>query len=188
MATWIDRQKNVLAFPLSSLRRRKGKNLALLAVYTLLVFLMASVILATSAIRKEASIILREAPEMVVQRTGAGRQGPIPLAYLEKIRDIVGVISADGRHWGYYYDPVVGANYTLLVPPEKGPEPGTITIGPGVAAARLALPGEPLEFKTTSGTILELVVGDVLPDDSELVSSDLVLVSARDFAATIGPS
>jgi cell division protein FtsX len=188
MARWIDRQKNVLDFTLSSLLRRKGKNLALLAVYTLLVFLMASVILATSAIKKEASVILREAPEMVVQRTVAGRQGPIPLAYLEKIRDIVGVISAEGRHWGYYYDPVVGANYTLLVPPENGPEPGTITIGPGVAAARLAQAGDPLEFKTASGAILELVVGEVLPDGSELVSSDLVLVSARDLEAIIGPS
>ena len=77
---------------------------------------MASVMLATSAIRKEASTVLREAPEMVVQRTVAGRQDPIPLAYLEKIRDIAGVISSDGRLWGYYYDPVVGANYTLLVP------------------------------------------------------------------------
>jgi cell division protein FtsX len=188
MAAWIDRQKNVLDFTLSSLLRRKGKNLALLAVYTLLVFLMASVILATSAIRKEASIVLREAPEMVVQRTVAGRQDPIPLAYLEKIRDIVGVISAEGRRWGYYYDPVVGANYTLLVPPDNEPEPGAITIGPGVAAARLALPGDPLEFKAVSGEILELVVGGILSADSELVSSDLVLVSARDFEAIIGPS
>jgi len=188
MAAWIERQKNVLDFTLSSLLRRKGKNLALLAVYTLLVFLMASVMLATSAIRKEAAAVLREAPEMVVQRTIAGRQNPIPLAYLDQIRDIAGVISADARHWGYYYDPVVGANYTLLVPREDVPEPGTVTIGPGVSSARLALAGDTLEFKAASGEILELVVAGVLDGDSELVAADLVLVAAEDLRTIFGPA
>jgi cell division protein FtsX len=186
MAGWIDRQKNVLDFTLSSLLRRKGKNLALLAVYTLLVFLMASVMLATSAIRKEASAVLREAPEMVVQRTVAGRQDPIPLAYLEKIRDIAGVISSDGRLWGYYYDPVVGANYTLLVPREDEPAQGTAAIGAGVARVRTAAAGDTLEFKGASGPLVELVVGGILSTDSELVASDLVLVSAADFKAIFG--
>jgi cell division protein FtsX len=186
MAGWIDRQKNVLDFTLSSLLRRKGKNLALLAVYTLLVFLMASVMLATSAIRKEASAVLREAPEMVVQRTVAGRQDPIPLAYLEKIRDIAGVISSDGRLWGYYYDPVVGANYTLLVPREDEPAQGTAAIGAGVARVRTAAAGDTLEFKGASGPLVELVVGGILSTDSELVASDLVLVSTADFKAIFG--
>jgi ABC-type lipoprotein release transport system permease subunit len=187
MARWIERQKNVLDFTLSSLGRRKGKNLALLAVYTLLVFLMASVMFATSSIKREASAVLREAPEMVVQRTAAGRQDPIPLVYLEKIRGIAGVVSADGRRWGYYYDPVVGANYTLLVPQDE-PERGTITIGPGVARVRTAAAGDTVEFKTSAGAVLELVVNGVLPTDSELVSSDLVLVSTEDFRTVFGPA
>jgi hypothetical protein len=186
MARWIERQKNVLDFTLSSLSRRKGKNLALLAVYTLLVFLMASVMFATSSLKREASTVLREAPEMVVQRTVAGRQELVPLAYLDKIRGIAGVISAGGRSWGYYYDPVVGANYTLLVPQEE-PEQGTVTIGPGVARVRMSTPGDTLEFKTSAGAVLELVVGGILRTDSELVSSDLILVSAADFRAVFGP-
>jgi ABC-type antimicrobial peptide transport system permease subunit len=186
MARWIERQKNVLDFTLSSLSRRKGKNLALLAVYTLLVFLMASVMFATSSLKREASTVLREAPEMVVQRTVAGRQELVPLAYLDKIRGIAGVISAGGRSWGYYYDPVVGANYTLLVPQEE-PEQGTVTIGPGVARVRMSAPGDTLEFKTSAGAVLELVVGGILRTDSELVSSDLILVSAADFRAVFGP-
>ncbi|HSA97315.1 MAG TPA: FtsX-like permease family protein [Acidobacteriota bacterium] len=187
MAAGIERQKNVLDFTLSSLARRKGKNLALLAVYALLVFLVASVLFATSAIRKEAAALLREAPEMVVQRTVAGRQDPIPLSYLDQIRSIAGVISADGRLWGYYYDPVVGANYTLLVPREDAPEAGTVTIGPGVARVRMAAPGDLLEFKRTSGGFVELAVGGILAARSELVASDLVLVAAEDFQTIFGP-
>jgi hypothetical protein len=41
MKRWIERQKNVIDFTLSSLFRRKGKNAALILVYTLVVFLIA---------------------------------------------------------------------------------------------------------------------------------------------------
>ena len=181
MAGWIDRQKNILDFTLSSLLRRKGKNLALLAVYVLLVFLIGSVLLATSAIRREASIILSEAPEMIIQRTVAGRQEPVPLGYLDRIRDIPGVMSCDSRLWGYYYDPVVGSNYTLLVPRDGAPEQGTAVIGPGVARVRTASAGDVLEFRAASGELLELGVAGVLPAASELAASDLVLVSAEDY-------
>ncbi len=187
MTGGIERQKNVLDFALSSLARRKGRNLALFAVYVLLVFLMGSVLLATSAIRREAAVVLREAPEMVIQRTVAGRQDPIPLDYLDRIRDIPGVMSAAGRLWGYYYDPVVGANYTLLVPPDREPAQGTIVAGPGVARVRTAAIGDIVEFKAVSGDLLELEIAALLPDDSELVSSDLVLVSAADFETVFGP-
>jgi hypothetical protein len=188
MANWIERQKNVLDFTLSSLARRKRKNLALLLVYTLLVFLIASVMFVTFAIRKEASLLLEEAPEMIVQRTVAGRQDPIPLSYLERIRGIPGVMACDGRLWGYYYDPVVGANYTLLVPRGAEPGPGTIDVGPGVSRTRLASPGDSLEFKASTGEIIELEVHDVISTDSELVSSDLVLVSNADFRRIFGGS
>ncbi len=39
MGTWVGRQRNVLDFTLSALWRRKGKNLALFVVYTVVVFL-----------------------------------------------------------------------------------------------------------------------------------------------------
>ena len=44
MKRWIERQKNVIDFTLSSLFRRKGKNAALILVYTLVVFMAASVV------------------------------------------------------------------------------------------------------------------------------------------------
>ena len=43
MARWVERQRNILDFTFSSLLRRKGKNVALLLVYTLIVFVLASV-------------------------------------------------------------------------------------------------------------------------------------------------
>ena len=91
-----------------------------------------------------------------------------------------------GRLWGYYFDPVVGANYTLVVPEAGAPENGTIRVGAGVARARSLLAGDMIEFKTAAGDILELEAREFFSADSELVSSDLVLLSADDFLAISG--
>ncbi len=64
--------------------------MALVFVYTLVVFLLASVVFFTHSLKKEASIILKGAPEMVVQRMVAGRHDLIPLRYIEKIKEIRG--------------------------------------------------------------------------------------------------
>ena len=75
----IEKQRHIIDFMLSSLWRRKGKNLSLVVVYTFVIFLLASVMFFAHAIKKEAGLILRDAPEIIVQRLVAGRQGFISL-------------------------------------------------------------------------------------------------------------
>ena len=188
MHPWIERQKNILDFTLSALLRRKRKNAALVLVYTLIVFLLASVVFFTRSIQKEASLLLREAPEMIVQRMVAGRHDLIPVSYLEKIRKIRGVQSARGRLWGYYYDPIVGANYTLLVSEDPEVVPGSIAVGEGVARLRLASKGDELEFRTSDGVLRELKIGKIFTSEAGLVSADLILISEEDFRGLFGLS
>ena len=188
MSIWIERQRNTIDFTLSSLLRRKRKNLALLLVYALIVFLLSSVMFLTYSIKKEASIILKNAPEIIVQRMVAGRHDPIPLSYIEPIREIRGVLSVRSRLWGYYYDPVAGSNYTLIVPEDTPEGIGKIEIGRGVARTRLVSEGDTLEFRSHEGKIVNLEVGKLLSPESELVASDLVLVSKDDFRRLFGGS
>src|SRR4030043_2264320 len=154
MRKWIDRQRNILDFTLSSLLRRKRKNIALISVYTLVVFFLASVVFFTHSIRKEASIILEASPEMIIQRMVAGRHELVPMSYIDKIREIRGVSSVKGRLWGYYYDPIIGANYTLMVPEDDQLTPGTIAIGEGISRTRLVFEGDTIEFRALDGAIL----------------------------------
>ncbi len=56
MMGFIRRQKYLMDFTLASLLRRKGKNLGLLLVYSMIVFLLASVMLFTSSLRREAGV------------------------------------------------------------------------------------------------------------------------------------
>jgi len=188
MEKWIERQRNIIDFTLSSLLRRKGKNVALVCVYTFVVLLLASVMFFIYSIKKEASIILKDAPEMVIQKMIAGRHELIPTGYMDKIKNIRGVSSVKRRLWGYYYDPVIGANYTLIVPEDSDVSAGNIVIGQGISRARLAFEGDTLEFRSHDGKIIDLEVKNILSLESELVSSDLVLISEDDFRRLFGGS
>src|SRR5512139_4266843 len=176
MRTWIDKQRHILDFTLSSLGRRAGKNSALLLVYTALVFILASLMFLTHALKREAALALRNAPDMVVQRMTAGRHDLIPDGYRARVAGIRGVSAVRGRLWGYYFDPVVSANYTLMVPGEFPHPAGSIVIGEGISRARGAYPGDIFPLRAYDGEPMALTVAAVLPQDSELVSSDLMLI------------
>ena len=133
-------------------------------------------------------MILKDAPEMVIQRMVAGRHELIPVSYADKIKTIRGVSSVKGRFWGYYYDPIVGANYTLMVPEDDQLTPGTIAIGEGISRTRLAFEGDTIEFRAYDGAIIHLEIKKMLSSKSELVSSDLVLISEGDFRKLFGTS
>ena len=188
MKTWIKRQQALIDFTLASLARRKLKNLGLLLVYTLIVFLLASVMLYTSALRHEAAEVLKDSPEVIVQRMVAGRHDLIPPGYLEKLGRIRGVQKKEGRLWGYYYDAVVKANYTLMVPLAEAVgtakvADGKIVIGAAVARERGLAPGNLISFRSYSGKLFSFSVADVMPHDSELVGADLILLSEADYRA-----
>ena len=184
--SWWGRQRNILDFTLSSLLRRKGKNLGLLLVYTLVVAALASVMLFLSSLRREAQLILADCPEILVQRMVAGRHDLVPEAYAQRIRDIRGVSAVRPRLWGYWYDPVTRANYTLMVPAEQGPPPGTVRIGEGISLSRQVYPGDILSIKAYDGEPLPLVVDAVLSHESQLVSADLMLLGGEDFRRLFG--
>ncbi|EXI67662.1 MAG: lipoprotein releasing system, transmembrane protein, LolC/E family [Candidatus Accumulibacter adjunctus] len=183
MNVWIEKQKYLIDFTLASLARRKAKNLGLLLVYSLIVFLLASVMLFTHALRQAANELLAGAPEIVLQRMVAGRHDLIPPGYLERIARLRGVLEKQGRLWGYYYDPVVKANYTFMVADDRLLAPGTLVVGAGLARTRGVAPGNLISFRAYSGKLFTFSIADILPAKSELVSADLVLLGEADFRA-----
>ena len=110
----------------------------------------------------------------------------MPIQYLEKIGSIRGVSAKYGRLWGYFYDPAVRANYTLMVPPESSPQyqapaPGEIAIGAGIARTRGLAVGDYLSLRSARGEPFSFRVASILSQATELVSSDLMLLAADDF-------
>jgi ABC-type lipoprotein release transport system permease subunit len=188
LARWIEKQRNILDFTLSAVLRRKGKNISLLLVYILVVFVLASALFFTQAIKREASLLLQGAPELVIQRLLQGRYDPIPVSYLKEIRKIPGVLAVHWRLWGYYYDPAVGANYTLMVPRHDAMPPEKITIGSGIARTRQIDRGDTISLKAFNGDFRTFEIRNVIEPNSELLTADLVLLGESDFRDLFGLS
>jgi ABC-type antimicrobial peptide transport system permease subunit len=181
MRAYFERQQYLIDYALAALLRRKARNLGLLLVYTLLVFLFASVLLLSQGLRREAAILLQDAPEMIVQRLVAGRHDVLPAAELETLRRIRGVGEVRGRLWGYYYDPVTKANYTVMAAPERNLSNDRMLIGTALARVRQVGVGDVLSLRAADGTPALFKIAGVLESTSELLSADLVLISAAAF-------
>ncbi|MCF8120652.1 MAG: FtsX-like permease family protein [Deltaproteobacteria bacterium] len=183
---WMERQRAFLDFTLSAILRRKGKNASLLVIYTLMVFLIASIVFFTDGLRHEAQLILQGAPEMIVQRVLAGRQTLLPLDYVEPIKGIRGVRRVNPRLWGYYYHPAAQANYTLMASDDYPYGEDTVKIGKGVLRTWGTVRGDQLYFKAFDGKILELRFVKTFSSSSELITSDVILMSGGTFRRLTG--
>lgn len=173
-------------FTLSSLWRRKARNLSLLLVYTLVIFLVSSVIFFTNAIRREARAILEDGPEMIVQRLVGGRHDLIPIDYAEKVAGIRGARSVEPRLWGYYYHQAARSNYTLMVPEEFPFPEDRVKVGKGVLRTWGTAHGDDLYFRTYDGQPLILKVAETFEDSTDLVSADLILMAEPTFRKISG--
>ena len=183
MNVWLEKQRHLIDFTLASLGRRKTKNIGLLLAYTLLVFVLASLTLFTNALRSEATFVLAGSPEVILQRMVAGRHDLIPPGYLDKIGRIRGVQKKEGRLWGYYYDPILKANYTFMARPAEEVADGSIMVGATLARERGLAAHNTISFRSYSGKLFAFEVASVLSPDSELLSADLILMSEKDFRA-----
>ena len=184
--SWIERQRSFLDFTLSAMLRRKWKNISLLLVYTLMVFLISSVVFFTNGLRYEAETILQDAPEMIVQRTMAGRQALVPLDYIKDIKKIRGVRQVKPRLWGYYYHPAAQANFTLMALDDYPHGEGTVEVGEGVLRTWGTVRGDQLYFRAFNGEAMALRLIKTFTSPSELITSDLIIMSKGTFRRLTG--
>jgi len=127
-----------------------------------------------------------------------GRHDLIPTDYMDSMREIPGVGSVHPRYWGYYYDAITGANYTLLglgQPLSVGVEmvdgslpsrPGECAIGVGVAEVREAGPGDELVLVDSRNVGVTFDVVGTFRSESNILTYDLVVLSNRDLIEFFG--
>jgi ABC-type lipoprotein release transport system permease subunit len=186
MMRLLRRQKYLIEYTLSSLLRRKGKSFGLLLVYALIVFMLASVSLFSHALRTQAVALLDASPEIIVQRILAGRQTMVPAQYLDKIGRLRGVTRKQGRLWGYFYDPAVKANYTIMTGGQEDLALNQIRIGSGIARTRGLASGDYLTLRDSQGDAYSFQVVDILNPATEFMSTDLLLMSPAAFRRLFG--
>jgi len=124
-------------------------------------WLFASVVFLTDALRHEARLGIGELPDLMVQRTMAGRPALLEATHVGALTAMRGVRSVTPRVWGYLYVPSLEANLTVV----------GITATPD---ASLALEGRlPREDN-------EVVVGEVLAERLGLRRGDEVALPAAE--------
>ena len=104
----------ILEYALSSLWRRRKKNLALLTIYSLVVAFFASTLFFTSALREQSRLVIRPLPELWLQKLAGGRLVPISVSLADSLKNIRGIKNIQPRVWGYYYDSPTGAVFTVI--------------------------------------------------------------------------
>ena len=191
----LERHRNILDYTLQALLRRKFKNIGIIIVFTSMISILGSIIFLSYSFKREATLILNASPELIVQRVMAGRHDLIHISLMKDIAEIPGVRKVEPRFWGYYYDSLIKANYTLIAADEavlrdnrllKGhlPEPqekNVTAIGKGVADARLLDLGDMFSLQSADGRWIEFKVIGIFESESDLLTSDLIIISTRDF-------
>ncbi len=187
----MTRHLRIIEFALMSLWRRKFKNLSIGVLYVLMVFMVSSVVFFSESFKKEALLLLKDCPELIVQRTKAGRHALVPEDYIKTIQKMPGVGKVIPRVWGYYYDPLTEANYTVLGTggllketlvqleghlPERDNE---VAVGYGVAYLRFLELGSEIVLQTETGQPETFKVVGIFKRASQLLTNDLILMTDR---------
>ncbi len=199
----LEKQLNLLDYALSSLWRRRLKSGAILFVFAAVIFLLGSFQMVTQALTDHGRDLLAQSPDITLQKMTAGRQESIPLAYRNKLDDIFGIRRVVPRIWGYYFDEVQEANYTVMgldvkrmpkasrlgLALESGTLPGKsdrngVVVGSSVRDI-LNLAERPVfSFFRPDLTLKPLKMTGVFSAETDILTHDLVLMSldgARDL-------
>lgn len=178
----------IIDYAISSLLRRRSKSIAIVVAYTITVVTLASVLFLTHSLRTEATAVLETVPDLIVQRTIGGRHELIPVSYRQEMEKILGVAEITPRYWGYYYDAITEANYTIM---GTGGEIGTVAmlegslpeteddcaVGVGVAAFWGSERSKELIMVNSKNMGVLFMVTGLFQSESNLLTNDLVVLT-----------
>lgn len=197
--TAVDKQLNILDYALSSIWRRKLKNASVMLVFAAVIFLVASFQMVTQALTETAANVLNHAPEITVQHMSAGRQESIPLRYMQELSKIFGIEKTVPRIWGYYFDEIKGANYTVMgldttlmpfgrkldVALEEGNFPtadqnGAIVIGKSIKKAKELKDRRMLSLFRPDLSLKTFNVTGIFSNETDILTNDLIVMGLED--------
>lgn len=182
----------ILEYALSSLNRRKFKNFSIISIYSFTIAALASILLLTHSLKEIATDVLVDGPDIVVQRLSGGRQDLIPADYAQTIEKMVGVGQVTPRIWGYYYDSLYHANYTMMavyqnlsgldmVEGRMLTADGECMVGQGVAITQNAEIGDELLLINSNGIGYSCEITGLFKAKSNLWTNDLILFTDKDL-------
>ena len=181
----------IVEYALGTMRRHPLQSLALGVVYTIVVAILATLQIFSQSLKSEARNLLEHAPELVIQQMMAGRHDLVDEAATETIARIPGISRVEPRYWGYYYDPLTEANYTLIGREPGGDdgeglrllngrlpeEPYQCALGAGVAKVRNIQQSDDMVLVDSNNIGRAFEVTGIFEADADLLTNDLIVLS-----------
>ncbi|TAG03498.1 MAG: FtsX-like permease family protein [Cytophagia bacterium] len=191
-------------YSLISMQRKWRKQLSLCLIYSFVVAFYASVVFFTSSLRYETQFVIKDLPQLWIQKLAGGRLIPMENFWLDSLQKIRGVKEVYPRIWGYYFDSSTGAVFTVM-----GTEKPVNTlnmlsfstiyknkknilqknqaiVGTGFLAMRGLQIGENLSIPDAEGNMLNLEIIASFDSKSDLLTRDLIIVSPEYARKIIG--
>ncbi len=112
--SWLERQRNIVDYTVQNLLRQRSKNIMILAMFGLLIFMISSILFITGSLTVELFSTSDELPDITIQKILGGRQVNIQQRYISSIDKIPGIESVEPRSWGYFYLEELQANFTIF--------------------------------------------------------------------------
>jgi len=186
MSEGLNRHLRVARYTIGSLRRRWRKNVAVVGVYALVIFALASVVFLTQSLTQESVASLHSSPEIMVQRLSAGRHGLTPVADAAALATITGVGAVVPRRWAYLTDPATGETLLLRVAEDARLREHEAVAGAEVLRRRGVAVGGVLTLRGQTGESVGLTITRVAETSTPLESAALITVSETAFRALSG--
>jgi cell division protein FtsX len=186
MSHGMNRHLRVVRYAVGSLRRRWRKNAAVIGVYGLTIFALASVVFLTQSLTQESTASLQSSPEILVQRLSAGRHGLSPVADVAAFAQIAGVGAVVPRRWAYYTVPATGETLLLRAAADGRLQEREAAAGTEFLRRRGIAVGGVLRLRGHAGEPVELGVAGVAETSSALESAASIAVSEAAFRALSG--
>jgi cell division protein FtsX len=186
MSHGVNRHLRVARYAIGSLRRRWRKNVAVVGVYGLVIFALASVVFLTQSLTQGAVASLQSSPEIMVQQLRAGRHGLAPVTDVTALAQIAGVGAVAPRRWAYLTDPASGETLLLQVGEAGRLREFEATAGAEVLRRRGLAVGGVLTLRDQTGKSVGLTITGVAETSTPLESAALITVSETAFRALSG--
>lgn len=191
-----------------SIFRRGSKNVFIFFVFTLLIFILSSILFISNSIKSELDTTIKELPSITVQRLQAGRVVNIPLSRVNRILSIEGVKAAVPRVWGYYYFANAGVNFSVVgidsfedqyrdlyskicdkFDFDKLKKDSGMLVGVGVKKIlQDNFYSDYFNFVKPDGGLEKVKIDGVFKDDTKLESNDIILLTSQKARKIFGMS
>jgi ABC-type lipoprotein release transport system permease subunit len=183
----------LIEYAINSLFRQKYKTIFTTVILTTLIFLLTSIFFITNSIKYELNSTVDSLPEIVVQKSKAGRHYDIDIDIADNILNITGVSSAIPRVWGYYYFENAKVNFSIVGINEYEEQYKTtlkrvattldfsknsMLIGEGVKKImNQNYYKEYFNFIKPDGTVKKINISGTFDADTQLESNDMIVMS-----------